>query len=74
MDAKLKKIWICLFLSLFAVFTVFSQAAVNRAAELINKNIIVYKYKLPDKNSLFTKFFSIPVKGGNPDIIIKQVI
>ena len=43
-------------------------------AMLINKNIIVYKYKLPDKNSLFTKFFSIPVKGGNPDIIIKQVI
>ena len=43
-------------------------------AIFINKNIIVYKYRLLDKNSLFTKSFSIPVKGGKPDIIIKQII
>ena len=43
-------------------------------AIFMNKNIIVYKYKLSDKKSLFTKFFSIPVKGGKPEIIIKQII
>ena len=59
MDAKLKKIWICLFLSLFAVFTVFSQAAVNRAAELINKNIIVGNTEKAYSYALFIiKFYN----------------